>query len=205
MRYADLIVEGRDAPLWHAYGKPWHAVRALKTNEMLGTTTQRWWPDDRHYYDDEGDVYKNSYWMKGISMTRDPEFAKRWGVVLFCLDQNRIAQRYKIIPLAWNKTIRGAHHKKEREEFVVLEREPETYRRYDPDHDEERFDQDAFGAPAKKTLKPLDQFLLGIWLNEMIRGWYEDDEAFLTKHPKFRGWYTASNKPLWPGDRPRRK
>jgi hypothetical protein len=199
MRLFDIINEGRDAVLWHGYKEAKHALSALRSNAMLGTSTQRWWPDDKHHRDDEGEVYHKSYWMKGISMTRDRLYAQSWGRVVFCLDQRLIAQNYKIIPFSWSKTFGISdytpHHKREREEYVILEREPDTYLRDDPDDGTEppRFDTKEFMAPAKKRLEPLRKFLIGIW-TETPAIFDEDIIAEIEADPLFKGHYKNPNR-----------
>lgn len=209
MRFSDIILEGRDASLWHGYRDIDHVIKALKNDEMLGTSTQRWWKDEKHYTDDQGDVYENSFWMKGISFTRDKKFAQNWGSVVFEIDQKKLSQNYKIIPFSWQKTFsrkEGAykpHFKREREEFLILEKEPNTFMFPDEDDfDKPRFDVNAFKTPAKKSVKPLSRYLLGIWVDKSVEDIYtgrkynnggpeKKDERFefLKQHSLFKGYY----------------
>ena len=188
MRFLDLT-EARQGVLWHGYKEPSNAITAIRNDEMIGTTTQRWWPEGKHYYDDEGEVYDKSYWMKGISFTRDRKYAQQWGAVVFALDYAAMSQRYRIMPFSWNKTIRptdgwSPHPKREREEFCVLEQEPNTFE----DPDTGRLDVKPFMAPSRKSLRPLRQYLRGIWVSDMPF-LQNEDLQFLLDHPLFRGRY----------------
>jgi hypothetical protein len=198
-----MIMEGRDAALWHGYRDAWKAIAALNKNEMGGTTTQRFWADGKRRKDNDPE-YEDSYWMKGISLTRDPHFAMKWGDVMIKLDQAKIAQRYKIIPFNWGYSIpSGNHHKNEREEFVVTKSTLDKYNGEDDEKDSENpnplrrrvmgDEWERFKA-AEGAVKPLDQFLIAIYISSM-NGPYgsfplKDEELeFLTSHPKFAGWY----------------
>lgn len=195
MRLKDIILEGRDAVLWHGFKEPSYALTALHNNAMLGTSTQRWWPDDRHHRDDEGDVYEQSYWMKGVSLTRDRHYAQQWGSVVFCLDQRKLSQNYRIVPFSWAKTFGTKdgwmpHYKREREEFVILERDPETYV-----DNKGRRNTKAFMAPAKRKLEPLTRYLVGIWVDEA--GLLSDaDRQEIESHPLFKGTYQSQRRRL---------
>lgn len=60
-------------------------------------------------------------YAKGVSTTRRFEFAKDWrdGVILE-LDQQKIAQRYKIVPFQyWQRSNQARPHGNESEEFIV--------------------------------------------------------------------------------------
>jgi hypothetical protein len=94
---------GRDAPLYHA--APWYVVeRVLHENRLKGTR----------------DAAPSPYNVKGVSLTRDFQFASRWKqdhTAVFVLDQRKLAQRYKLIPRDY---LIGGHGGKyaEAEEFV---------------------------------------------------------------------------------------
>lgn len=195
MRFFEIIKETNDALLWHGIRDYSHAVTALRNNAMLGTTTQRWWPDDRHYTDDQGDLYNNSYWMKGLSLTRDRKYAEAWGSVVFALDKTKIRQNFKVVPFSWQKTFapnrsHPIHYKREREEFVILEKEPKTYTipgdELPPGH-RPMLDMEEFLKPAERSLSPLNKFLVGIW----TEGFKEKPSEFseIEQHPMWKGHY----------------
>lgn len=160
---------------------------ALRDDYLLGHSTQRWWEHDRHHYDDEGEVYDQSYWMKGISCTRDIRFANQWGDCVIMLDREKIAQRCCIMPFNWGKTIRPneghvSNHKREREEFIVLERELDRYENPGEPHAA----RERFKAPARRKLGPLHSILLGIW---HLEDHWEPIPEIITSHPMHRGSY----------------
>ena len=95
MRYHEIIQEGRDAPLYHGYNNPVHASRAFASGKMAATSTQRFWADGRPRLEKIDPDYEDSYWMKGISFTRDIRFAMSWGGVVIAIDQAKLAQRIK--------------------------------------------------------------------------------------------------------------
>jgi len=115
------LIEGRDAPLYHGVSA-YYAIEQLQKNRIEGRTTQRFWPDGRRLKDNHPD-YNDSFWLKGISLTRSLAYAQHMGGVVYVLDQAKLTQRYKIIPHNWGYSIpQGNHHKREQEEFLVLGR-----------------------------------------------------------------------------------
>jgi hypothetical protein len=113
--FKDYLIEGRDAPLYH--GTDFHsAALIIQTNKMKAT--------NRHY-DGKGNA---------VSMTRNMKYAFRfplWAgdayddndVVVFELDQRKLAQRYKIVSFAFDigtgrSMARGPNEMSEFEERV---------------------------------------------------------------------------------------
>lgn len=97
MRYTEIILEGRDAPLYHAAGLS-TAVRIITSNRLQGFDAP-------------------------ISLTRNRRFAQFWneshgGGVIFVLDQTRLSQTIPIKPGA----IGGHPRRHEAEELVDLSR-----------------------------------------------------------------------------------
>ena len=96
MKFNDilLLVEARTAPLYHATSML-QAEKILAGNSLTGYTLQT----------------INGKTVHGVSLSRDLNFAKHWlttgnaqsgkgrGGVIFELDQNKLAQRYKIAPI----------------------------------------------------------------------------------------------------------
>ena len=139
MRMTDLIIEGRDAPLYHGVRFS-HAVDQLENNRIEGRTSQRFWPDGRRLRDDHPE-YEDSFWLKGVSLTRDINYAKQWADIVYVLDQRLLSQQYKIIPFNWgyaNTRSRGVDPKREREEFVVLGKIYKSLKQYIEDYNNER-------------------------------------------------------------------
>ena len=95
MRFREIINEGRDASLFHGYSKPSFAILALNNNEMAATSSQRFWADGKRRKDNDPEYFK-SFWMKGVSATRDIFYAMNWGDIVFELDQSVIARKYKM-------------------------------------------------------------------------------------------------------------
>lgn len=190
------IVEGRDAYLYRAYQEPKWAIAALKDDKLVGSSAQRYWPDGVRRKDDDPE-YRNSFWMKGLSMTRDFEYAKMWGDVVMVFDQRLLSQRHKIEPFNWGFSIPGGnHHKREREEFVVLKKTGDTF------GDENfsgtgvtRLDLNRFKEP-EGAIVPLTKYLIGFWLDETLNepegykhGMTEADLEYLKTHPKCLGYF----------------
>jgi len=117
-----------------------HAVKQLKENRIEGRTTQRFWPDGRRLKDDHPE-YEDSFWLKGVSLTRDINYAKNWADIVYVIDQTKLSQRYKIMPFNWgyaNAKSRGQDHKREREEFVVLGKIYKSLHQFIEDYNDER-------------------------------------------------------------------
>ena len=191
MREFISIVEGRDAPLYRAYREPQWAVKALRDDELVGSTTQRYWPDGKRRIDDDPE-YKDSFWMKGLSMTRDMEFAKMWGDVVLVFDQRLLSQRFKFEPFNWGYSIpSGNHHKREREEFLVLKKTGDTF----GGNDWTMADSKRFREP-EGSIKPLSKYLIGFWLDQELNtpegythGLPDEDLSYLKSHPKLLGYF----------------
>lgn len=200
MKLKDLT-EGRDAYLYHAFKEIPYAIQALVEDELLGTTKQRRWKGGVYKTDDIPD-YNDSYWMKGISMTRDLNFAKRWGEVVLVLDQRKLSYNYRFIPFNWASTIGGSiktSHKREREEYLVLDRKPETYKQKEEDGDPRLIDMYMFDQPAARKVKPLHRYMIGFYVNDhvktsvyLMRKEYKGMtlEDVIKRHPKFLGFYS---------------
>ena len=190
-------MEGRDAPLYRGIRDLKFAVQALQSNTMPGHTTQRWWPDGKRRKENDPE-YQGSYWMKGVSFTRDKRYAEQWGAVVFHIDQRVLANNTKLVPFNWGYSIPSDnHHKREREEFAVTRKNPDTYRN-PPEYDGDpgSFDNQRFHAP-EGDIKNLDKMLLGIYLDSTYQSEnYAGNEAvqYLINHPKFRGYYVFKRR-----------
>lgn len=187
----EMLTESAMAPLYHGYNDIANAVMALKNNEMLATTPQRFWAKGARYPDNHPE-YRKSFWMKGISTTRDLRYAMGWGNVVFVLDQAKIKMKYKIMPLHWGNSPRS-HIKREKEEFIIRK---DTYDQYikpledgewvDPNR--ENIDFTRFKAP-EGSIKPLRSFLKGIYLEQTYKKYNSENIKMITDHPLFIGFY----------------
>lgn len=165
-----------------------YAIEALKNNKMLATSTQRFWPDGRRRKED-WPGYRESYWMKGISFTRDIRYALDWKDVTFAIDGAKLRQRVRLIPFAWNyhfgSNLTDVNHKREREEFAIFKRTPDDYHR--PEEDGGGFDTNRFVNP-EGALENLDQYLLGIMVKKSVVDIMGEDRLRpILDHPKFMG------------------
>lgn len=180
MRAHDLF-EARSAPIYHGYQDEKYALQALEENRMAATSTQRFWKGGKRLKDNHPD-YRGSYWMKGVSFTRDIRFAQEWGSIVFILDQAKIAQKYKFLPFNWGYSIPSQESiKREREEYVIIKATPDTYER--DEEDGGGFDMNRF-LSAEGYMSPLSDFLLGIMANKELLSHEE-----IAAHPKFIGFY----------------
>jgi hypothetical protein len=203
MRAYEFLTEGRDAPLYHGINKIEHAITALKNNRLAATTTQRFWPDGKRRVQQSPNdqEYENSYWMKGLSLTRDKDMAFGWGNVVFILDQTKLAQRYKFVPLNWMYSIKNSiSRKKEREEFLVVKSTPDTYHDQvdEDDPDFKPFNVNRFTS-VEGYVENLNKYLLGIYVSDNFDNNYfsieltEEERNLIFKHPKFLGIYDSNH------------
>lgn len=189
MLLSEILMEGRFAPLYHGFKEVKYAIEALENDRMAVTSTQRFWGDGKRRKHDNPE-YDGSYWMKGISATRDIRYAKAWGYVVFELDQEKLAQRYKIIPFNWGYSIPDweiptpQHHKREREEFIAVKKNKDTYER--DDEVGGGFDTNRFVSP-EGYISPLSRYLTGIMVSENY--WEPKELEIFIKHPLFKGTY----------------
>lgn len=136
MRYQQLL-EGRDAPLYHGVRHN-HAIEQLQNNRIEGRTTQRFWPGGKRLQTDHPD-YNESFWLKGVSMTRTFAYAKSWADIVYVIDQRKLSQRYKVIPFNWGySNPKGTNPKRETEEFVVLGKIFKSMNQFIEDYNDER-------------------------------------------------------------------
>jgi hypothetical protein len=89
------LVEARSAPLYHATSYE-SAIKILQTNQIKSKTMHL---NHLHLYSTGKKIEQ-----KGVSLTRDFNFAKNFpdkegAKVIFVLDQQKLAQRYKIKPV----------------------------------------------------------------------------------------------------------
>ena len=191
--------------LYHAIRDPKFALQALRNDKIEGRTTQRFWANGQRLKGDHPN-YQNSFWLKGISTTRDRKFAENWGPVVLKLNKDLIARQYEIIPFNWGFANEGDNnHKREREEFIVCAKAKKTYNDYQKEWIEyynnltkqEKFsdnyirEHDWFSQPEGKPLEPLHKFILEIYLDKTILDYnsWQPTITAIKSHPKFKGYY----------------
>lgn len=171
------------APLYHAI-KTSYATKALQKDSLACHGFQRTWPGGKRLKDDEPGYYQ-SWWMRGISLTRDLNFAKNWESVVFVFDQDKLMTRYRIVPYNWGYSIgrghvQGSNAKREREEFLVtsIVRKPLE----GSDFIEERDKPGGY-------IRPLSSYLNGFYIvdKKYMTGTPEEQD-YLLSHPLFMGF-----------------
>jgi hypothetical protein len=120
MRFHELMNERvREAYLYHGTGL-WSAGQILTNDEFAPKTEHEPPSDPRVPFPKEV--------VKGVSLSRDPRVAGGFGPVLFHLDRNKLAQRFKIEPMDFwghssEPTLMGVGRRRakyaEAEEFIV--------------------------------------------------------------------------------------
>lgn len=123
----NTILESKSADLYHATKINFYEDQ-LKGDYITASVIHRWWkdgsrhdrrnPDGSHNVgseDDKNPKWKDHVWIKGISLTRDVNFAKKWGGIIFVLDQQKLDARYKFLPMRWSSM-----HRNESEEFLWM-------------------------------------------------------------------------------------
>lgn len=113
--HESVLTEGRDAPLFHGTN-PHSAVRILQDNKIEAHT--------KHFDADHQALWR----VPGVSLSRDYRAAKRFGGIVFVLDQTKLVQTKQITPISyWGKSkepgMAGENHRTgqfaEAEEFVT--------------------------------------------------------------------------------------
>ncbi len=117
-----LSEEYSRANLYHAIEID-RAKTALETNKLDCYSFQRIWPGWKRLKDDHPDYFKSQF-LRGISLTRDFDYAKNWNSVVFEFDQEKLRSKWKISPYNWGYSIgrgyrQGIRAKREREEFLI--------------------------------------------------------------------------------------
>lgn len=214
---ASELVGSNDNILFHSV-KAKNAVKQLDSGIIEGHTHQRYWPDGLRRKDNHPE-YKDSFILKGISTTRDIEYAKGWGDVIYLLDKDKIRHHFKVIPYSWGYSIPQSitpymgqtlfhkfRHKREREEFVVLATIEKSFDQLEQEWIElysiaeepvepfvNMFDY-KFG---KKGKIDLNNILKGILIvNKDTSLTTDEDLETIKKHPKFKGFVNPNKQHL---------
>lgn len=184
--YQFIQEEYSRANLYHALEID-RAKTALETNKLDCYSFQRIWPGWKRLKDDHPDYFKSQF-LRGISLTRDFDYAKKWNSVVFEFDQEKLRSKWKITPYNWGYSIgrgyrQGIRAKREREEFLVTGL---------TDRDPKGKDFRGLGneSPLTKpvgSIYPLDKYLVGFWVNEYLK---EDSKIQqMVKNPLFLGFF----------------
>lgn len=164
-RYTPLF-EDR-ASLYHTT-KIQFVLEQLNKDEIKAVTTQRFWPDGYRRIGNASDYY-DSFFMSGLSSTRNIEFAKQWGPIIYKLNQDAILHNYKVIPFNWGYSSpfqRGPERKKEFEEFIVCNKFYKTYRLNSDNRGSFNVEEFYKDVENGKQFKPLSKYLEGIYLSK---------------------------------------
>ena len=86
MKIIDLL-ESKSAPLYHATHDT-YAADIIAGNKLEGMTEQ----------------VINGKRVMGVSLTRSLAFARQWGKIIFKLNQEKLAHRYKLVPIDYFQT-----------------------------------------------------------------------------------------------------
>ena len=199
--------------LWHSI-KQEHIDIIFSQNHLDAKTTQRYWENGVVYRDNAGDLYKNSYFMKGWSTSRDRMYAIMWNSVTLLLDSDAIRRDFKIKQISWNYRSQFCkkNFDKEREEFIVSnfmkqtfdEIKEEYFKITDQIYDEQGQDcldkwQDENGIGVieywkRKGTRQIDfnKYLLGVFVCKESYDIYNGrgfDMAI--NHPLFKGFVSS--------------
>jgi len=178
------------APLYHAI-KSENAILALKEDKLGGYSIQRFWPDGKRLKDDNPE-YNTSNFMRGISVTRDIEYANKWNDVIFVFDPNKIKTKYKVIPYNWGYSIgkgyiQGSKMKREREEFIIT---GYNYPKYSDDDNKNNKKFIKMTSKPEGYIEPLNKYLLGFFISERFEKYINEDyKKYLQSHEKYLGYY----------------
>lgn len=175
--------EASRAPLYHAI-KFDRAKKALQENKLDCYSFQRIWPEGKRLKDDQPGYY-NSQYLRGISLTRDFEYAKSWNDIVFEFDQEKLKQKWRIVPYNWGYSIggeykQGVRMKREREEFLITGITKEKLNLKNP----------------VGSIYPLDKYLNGFWIDSFLTTLNSHDDGIekLMNHPLFCGFFNRERK-----------
>ena len=182
-----FITEGYSrAPLYHSL-KYEYVMTALKNDRLACHSSQRIWPGGKRLKDDEPG-YEDSWYLRGLSLTRDKYYAQGWNSVVFEFDQEKLSDRYKLLPYNWGYHIGGGYRqdlraKREREEFLIMKIVKE------PKGADEFIDMQL--EPAA-YLKPRSHYLIGFTIEDFVfdKLLNKEQKEYFSSHPLFRGVFT---------------
>lgn len=128
MRYSELIIEGRDAPLYHG-ASFFAALSIIKADEISARTTI----DQSVLTVSKRPAVDAEQPIDGVSLTRDRAMAFDFGYVVFEIDQRKLSQTNRLLPIDYwaaddprskKPTLRGPNqnpmgNRYEAEEFCI--------------------------------------------------------------------------------------
>jgi len=163
------IFENNRADLYHAI-KTKYANIALEKNELDIYSYQRYWANGKRYKDNEPE-YKNSFFYRGLSLTRDINYAKNWASVILVFDTNKLKEKYKIVPYNWGFSIGNITNqniKKEKEEFLIVS--------YNKNHLTDKEFINMYGKSGG-SIKNLSYYLKGFYINKSTYNIYTENDT----------------------------
>lgn len=182
-----LIKDFNVTPIFHAI-KSENAIKALEENELKGYSIQRTWQGGRRLKDDDPD-YESSDFLRGISLTRDPEYANKWHDIIFVFDKEKLRTKYKMIPYNWGYSIgrgyrQGSRAKREREEFLIT-----GFSKNVNANDEDQTNRNFMKMVSEPqgSIQPLDKYLIGFYISnhlgeymkKELRDYFENNKKYL--------------------------
>ena len=186
-------------PLYHAIKHEW-AIKALSDNKLGCYSTQRYWKDGKRRKDDEED-YDSGLWMRGLSLTRDIEYAKTWNDIIFVFDREKLKHKYKLLPYNWGYSIGGGYKqgdraKREREEFLFTGVDDINNPRTGKHYKDKYLNYKAFDImknTPKGYIEPLDKYLVGFYISnhfmKNLKKYNLKELKILKSHKKYLGDY----------------
>lgn len=146
--FKQFITEARSAPLYHGTTTMF-ARTILNDNELDGRTLQHQ-PEmfkQKHKKKYNSPLSNHPGEVVGVSLSRNFKVSKRFGSVVFELDQNKLTQRYKITPINYFQTLGAVMS-----DMTV----PGTRAKTHADVEYEEF--------VLGSIKPLDKYLKCVWV-----------------------------------------
>lgn len=157
--YTRVVTEGRDAPLYHGC-----TMRNAEYNLM------------------NNGIFGYSAYGRGVSLTRNKNFAQSWGPVVFELDQSKLIQNHKIRPYNFfgDPKVDDSPHRTTRAKGILNKKSQFV------NQSEETVPND---------IKPLDRYITAIYLADYVlddaikHGTDDDKVQLILAHPKYAGTF----------------
>lgn len=163
--FKQFITEARMAPLYHGTSTMF-ARTILNDNELDGRTLQHQ-PEmfkQKHKRKYTSPLSNHPGEVVGVSLSRSMKVSKRFGAVIFELDQQKLIQRYKVTPINYFQTLGAVMS-----DMVV----PGARGKIAADVEYEEF--------VLGSIKPLSKYLKCVWVpGESLKKAYETSYPNLT-------------------------
>lgn len=189
----EILKETGSNIIFHAI-KHENAIPALEENKLGGYSIQRIWERGKRLKDDMPG-YEESNYLRGISATRDIEYANNWNDIIFVFDLDKIKTKYKVVPYNWGYSIgRGyrqdSRAKREREEFIITGFSKSIT---DEDKDDRFRKFKKMISKPKGYIEPLDKYLIGFYISSRFDKYIDQKtKSYLTYHKKYLGVYNET-------------